>query len=350
MTRRRRARRWPPGSAPRRRSCWTPAPRIGCDPDWVYGFPELTAGQAGRDRRRARVSPIPAATRPGRSLLLRPLVDAGMLPRRLPDHRQRRLRLFRRRQRHDRGVSKPAPRPDFELYGLSLEHKHLPEMQRYGGLIAPADLRALGRRFPPGHDGLQCRCTSTRCPAGPRPPTSRPCCAARYAGCELCARRAGRRQGQAGAAGAERHQPAGAARARQCAARPGGAGGALDNLGKGASGAAVQNIGLMLGVPVQTRLPAAAGSRGWTRPGRRRSPRSSRLRGQGAAAPSRRLRGADRRGDRRRRDRGGDEHLVPLRAARRHELHPHRRAHEHPGRHHRPRQPRRRGDASSATT
>ena len=31
-----------------------------------------------------------------------------------------------------------------------------------------------------------------------------------------------------------------------------------DNLGKGASGAAVQNIGLMLGVPVETRLPAAA--------------------------------------------------------------------------------------------
>ena len=32
----------------------------------------------------------------------------------------------------------------------------------------------------------------------------------------------------------------------------------LDNLGKGASGAAVQNIGLMLGIPVETRLPAAA--------------------------------------------------------------------------------------------
>ena len=32
----------------------------------------------------------------------------------------------------------------------------------------------------------------------------------------------------------------------------------LDNLGKGASGAAVQNIGLMLGLPVQTALPLAA--------------------------------------------------------------------------------------------
>jgi N-acetyl-gamma-glutamyl-phosphate reductase len=32
----------------------------------------------------------------------------------------------------------------------------------------------------------------------------------------------------------------------------------LDNLGKGASGAAVQNIGLMLGVDVATALPLAA--------------------------------------------------------------------------------------------
>jgi len=31
-----------------------------------------------------------------------------------------------------------------------------------------------------------------------------------------------------------------------------------DNLGKGASGAAVQNLGLMLGIAVETRLPAAA--------------------------------------------------------------------------------------------
>jgi N-acetyl-gamma-glutamyl-phosphate reductase len=32
----------------------------------------------------------------------------------------------------------------------------------------------------------------------------------------------------------------------------------LDNLGKGASGAAVQNIGLMLGVDVANALPLAA--------------------------------------------------------------------------------------------
>ncbi len=49
------------------------------DPDWVYGFPELDAGQAGRIAARARVA-NPGCYPTGAIALLRPLVDAGLLP------------------------------------------------------------------------------------------------------------------------------------------------------------------------------------------------------------------------------------------------------------------------------
>ena len=53
------------------------------EPDWAYGFAELAPGQARRIAD-ATMSPIPAATRPARSRLLRPLVDAGLFPRDYP--------------------------------------------------------------------------------------------------------------------------------------------------------------------------------------------------------------------------------------------------------------------------
>ena len=72
-------------------------------PGWVYGFPELDAGQAEAIARRA-ASPIPAAIRPAAIALIRPLVDAGLVPAGPPGHRQRRQRLQRRRRVDDRGL------------------------------------------------------------------------------------------------------------------------------------------------------------------------------------------------------------------------------------------------------
>ena len=52
-------------------------------PGWVYGFPELDAGQAARIADAPRVS-NPGCYPTGAIALLRPLVDAGLLPRNIP--------------------------------------------------------------------------------------------------------------------------------------------------------------------------------------------------------------------------------------------------------------------------
>ena len=56
----------------------TAAPRTASTPGWVYGLPELAPGQRAAIAAAARVA-TPAASRPASALLLRPLVDAGLL-------------------------------------------------------------------------------------------------------------------------------------------------------------------------------------------------------------------------------------------------------------------------------
>lgn len=112
-------------------------------PGWTYGFPELVAGQ-GEAVAKARKVSNPGCHATGAIALLRPLVDAGLLPK-------------------DAGVSigsvsgysgggksmieayETGRAPAFELYGLQLEHKHMPEIQLYSGLTArPIFLPSVG--------------------------------------------------------------------------------------------------------------------------------------------------------------------------------------------------------------
>ena len=103
-------------------------------PGWAYGFPELVAGQAETIASARKVS-NPGCHATGAIALLRPLVDAGLIAR-------------------DMGVSigsvsgysgggksmieayENGRAPAFELYGLTLEHKHMPEIQLYSGLTS----------------------------------------------------------------------------------------------------------------------------------------------------------------------------------------------------------------------
>ena len=103
-------------------------------PGWTYGFPELIAGQ-GEAVAKARKVSNPGCHATGAIALLRPLVDAGLIAR-------------------DIGVSissvsgysgggksmieayETGRAPAFELYALGLEHKHMPEIQLYSGLTA----------------------------------------------------------------------------------------------------------------------------------------------------------------------------------------------------------------------
>ena len=102
------------------------------DPDWTYGFPEMAEGQAERIAAARKVA-NPGCYPTGAIALIRPLVDAGILPRDYPvtinavSGYSGGGRQMIEAHDHEGG-------PAFELYALGLEHKHVPETQLYGGL------------------------------------------------------------------------------------------------------------------------------------------------------------------------------------------------------------------------
>ena len=103
-----------------------------CAPGWVYGFPELVAGHAEVVAKSRRVA-NPGCYATGAIALIRPLVDAGLLPRDFP------LSLpsvsgYSGGGRSMIDAYEKGRAPGFELYALGLKHKHLPEIMRYSGL------------------------------------------------------------------------------------------------------------------------------------------------------------------------------------------------------------------------
>jgi len=101
-------------------------------PDWTYGFPEMQAGQAAKIARARKVA-NPGCYPTGAIGLLRPLVDAGLI---LPDYP---ITINAVSGYSGGGKSMIAAHesiggPAFELYALGLEHKHVPETQLYAGL------------------------------------------------------------------------------------------------------------------------------------------------------------------------------------------------------------------------
>lgn len=100
--------------------------------DWVYGFAELIDGQTERIRAARRVT-NPGCYSTGALALLRPLVSAGVLPADYP------LTINAVSGYTGGGKSMIAEFESgaaaaFKLYGLGLEHKHVPEIQHYSGL------------------------------------------------------------------------------------------------------------------------------------------------------------------------------------------------------------------------
>ena len=99
---------------------------------WTYGFPELAEGQADAIRGARNVA-NPGCYATGAIALLRPLVDAGVLPPRFP------VTINAVSGYSGGGKSmieayEAGTAPAFELYGLGLDHKHLPEIMAYSGL------------------------------------------------------------------------------------------------------------------------------------------------------------------------------------------------------------------------
>ena len=101
-------------------------------PGWTYGFPELEPGQAKRIAQARRVA-NPGCYPTGAIALIRPLVDAGLIP---PDYpiTINAVSGYSGGGRSLIAAFESGDAPSFELYGLSLEHKHLPETQAYAKL------------------------------------------------------------------------------------------------------------------------------------------------------------------------------------------------------------------------
>lgn len=103
-------------------------------PGWVYGFPELCAGQPAAIAGAARVANV-GCYASAAIALLRPLVDAGLLAPEQPLSINAVSGYSGGGRQMIEAYEKGAA-PDFELYALGLEHKHLPEIMAYAKLTA----------------------------------------------------------------------------------------------------------------------------------------------------------------------------------------------------------------------
>src|ERR1700744_5276370 len=101
-------------------------------PDWTYGFPELAPGQAEKISSAKKVS-NPGCYPTGGIALLRPLVDAGVLPADYPVTVNA-VSGYSGGGKSMIAVFESGTAPAFELYGLGFEHKHLPELPVYSKL------------------------------------------------------------------------------------------------------------------------------------------------------------------------------------------------------------------------
>ena len=102
------------------------------DPEWIYGFPEMAPDQPGKIAGSSKVS-NPGCYPTGAIGLLRPLVEAGLLPADYPIT----INAISGYSGGGRAMIETHDRdggPVFELYALGLEHKHVPEIERFAGL------------------------------------------------------------------------------------------------------------------------------------------------------------------------------------------------------------------------
>ena len=212
---------------------------------WVFGFPELAAGQREAVINARRVS-NPGCYATGAIALIRPLVDAGLIPKDFPlvlpsvsgysGGGRSMIEAYEKNQA-----------PAYEIYGLGFNHKHVPEIMRYTRLTQrPIFLPAVGNfrqgmlvELPLHLDLL---------PGKPTGAALHEALATHYAGSEWVTVEPPTDDGKLHPlalndtnkmelrvyASDQHHQAVLVAR--------------LDNLGKGASGAAVQNLKLMFGL------------------------------------------------------------------------------------------------------
>ncbi|MDR6216829.1 N-acetyl-gamma-glutamyl-phosphate reductase [Deinococcus soli (ex Cha et al. 2016)] len=218
------------------------------NPAWVFGFPELNAGQADAIRA-ARFVANPGCYSTGAISLLAPLTGAGLIPADFPVSIQgysgytgggRALV-----DAHEKGEDHPM-KGEFLSYALGLGHKHIPETMRFGGLSrTPVFTPNVGAWA----QGMTVTIPLHLRELGTTPDALHAALAAHYAGQRFV--RVFDMQGNPEILDPQTLNgtndlelfvyPSADSERALLVAR-------LDNLGKGAGGAAVQNLNLMLGL------------------------------------------------------------------------------------------------------
>ena len=224
------------------------------NPDWTYGYPELSKAQREAIRTSKRVA-NPGCHATGFISTTAPLVAMGVIPKDYPmscysltGYSGGGKKMIAEYEAEGRSELLDAP----GIYGLNLHHKHLPEMQTVAGLAYPpvfmpvvddyykgmATTIMLQNRLLPGQPSAE----------------------------EICAKLAdyyrdehfvsvvpfGENDSKLYAnkvAGTNRLEIVVCGHEEQTTVTA-----LFDNLGKGASGAAVQNMNIMLGLPEETGL------------------------------------------------------------------------------------------------
>jgi len=212
---------------------------------WTYGFPELVDGQAEAVAKARKVT-NPGCHATGAIALLRPLVEAGVLPK------NANAAIWSVSGYSGGGKSmieayESGRAPPFELYALGLEHKHMPEIELYSGLTArPIFMPSVGNFRQGMLVGVPLFLDAL--PGMPSPADLRAVFAKHYAArkhfhISEAAHDNPRLEPESlnGTNDMEIHVFANEQRRQAVLVAK------FDNLGKGASGAAVQNLMLMLG-------------------------------------------------------------------------------------------------------
>lgn len=102
-------------------------------PDWTFGFPELDQQQSQRIRQSRRVA-NPGCWSTCFIALVRPLVDAGIIPADFPITTWGVSGYSGGGRQMIETFEAQTNKTNFIAYGLKLAHKHLPEMRKYAGL------------------------------------------------------------------------------------------------------------------------------------------------------------------------------------------------------------------------
>ena len=219
------------------------------EPAWTYGFPELNPGQRAALAGSKRVS-NPGCYPTGFLALVAPLVRDGLLPRNWPTTVNAVSGYSGGGKSMIAEFEEGGTTDNFRIYGLTLAHKHVPEMQKHAGLSSPPLFAPAVARYAQGMI-VEVPLQLNVVPGRPSPSDLHASLTAAYKG-ERFVEVASLEEAASlkgldpeGLNGTNRLKlfvfgNAEAGQARLVAL--------LDNLGKGASGAAVQNMNLMLGL------------------------------------------------------------------------------------------------------